>query len=159
MHERDHVQSRRSWVKMDGPWEPNWTVKKAESGNQNGPLKIKVEIKMDRWKLKWTVSKTQCEIVLLIVYWVKTRQLLEIKVDGQWSWVDVAFRVRMQFFPTSLGSFQLKQKLSNFRLSNLNISNFSFLATLFQLHVSQLDSKQCFCQYQRDWLESGFILA
>ena len=32
-------------------------------------------------------------------------------------------------FPTSLGSFQLKQKLSNFRLSNLKLSNSSFFPT------------------------------
>ena len=32
-------------------------------------------------------------------------------------------------FLTSLGSFQLKQKLSNFRFSNLKLSNFSFFPT------------------------------
>jgi len=31
-----------------------------------------------------------------------------------------------RFFPASLDSFQLKQKVSNFRLSNLKLSNFSF---------------------------------
>ena len=33
------------------------------------------------------------------------------------------------FFATSLASFQLKQKLSNFRLSKLKLSNFSFFPT------------------------------
>ena len=41
-------------------------------------------------------------------------------------------------FPTSFASFQLKQKLSNFRLSNLNVSNFPFFSNCpFQLHVSR----------------------
>ena len=34
-----------------------------------------------------------------------------------------------QFFSTSLGSFQLKQKVSNFRLSNLKLSNSLFFLT------------------------------
>ena len=34
-----------------------------------------------------------------------------------------------RFFSTSLGAFQLKQKLSNFRLSKLKLSNFSFSRT------------------------------
>ena len=42
------------------------------------------------------------------------------------------------FFATSLASFQLKQKLSNFRLSKLKLSNFSFFSNCsFQLHVSR----------------------
>ena len=34
-----------------------------------------------------------------------------------------------RFFPTSLGSFKLKHKLSNFKLSNLKLCNFSFFPT------------------------------
>ena len=40
-----------------------------------------------------------------------------------------------RFFPTSLGSFQLKQKLSNFRLSNLKLSNFSFFPTAISTRI------------------------
>ena len=47
-----------------------------------------------------------------------------------------------RFFPTSLDSFQHKQKLSNFKLQTFQIKTFQLLVLFnchFQLHVSLLD--------------------
>ena len=49
-------------------------------------------------------------------------KLEEIKLES-------SSRIFARFFPNSLASFHLKQKLSNFRLSNLSFSNFSFFST------------------------------
>ena len=82
------------------------------------------------WKVRHEIGKNEVEKFVLKLDNLGWSWKIPAEI-GKWMMKFESLSNFAQFFPTSLGTFQIKHNLSNFRLSNLKFSNFSFFQLLF----------------------------
>ena len=80
------------------------------------------------WKVRHEIGKNEVERFGLMLK--STTEIGKLVFNcGETFQLQKKLSNFVRFFPTSLGSFQIKQNFSNFRLSNLKFANFSFFPT------------------------------